>query len=84
MELIKNKNLLQEGEKRDYVPYTLIWNCKSCLKKIQTDFNDVYFSYPTYGNPFENTVYYECDCGYENERTLKFEINKVLTLLKED
>ncbi len=38
-----------EGDKRQYAPYVLEWQCTDCRENHVKDFRDDYLSYPPFG-----------------------------------
>lgn len=53
-----------EGDKRQHLPYELVFDCPSCGEEITHDFTDNYLSYPLWGE--EESVGGCCnECGEE-------------------
>lgn len=81
MILKKQGNSSRDGEKRHYMPYSVKYDCRSCGKQIEHDFNSDYFSYPPLEKKFKHTMYYDCDCGCENKTEVEFIIKETLELV---
>ena len=82
MKLIKIEKSVNEGKKRHYMPYKLVWRCSKCKNVQETDFQSDYFSYPITNKKFKRGLYcYDC----ENESdSVNFIIKEVLEIVEDE
>ena len=51
-----------EGEKRQYLPYVLEWECPECGEQRETDLSEGYLSYAVWGEFLEIPLFcLDCD-----------------------
>lgn len=61
MKVVKTGDMIR-GDKRQYMPYEIHWNCSKCNKENMIDLSDMYLSYPTFGETYvENLYCRDCD-----------------------
>ena len=64
---LKKTKVIIEGKKRQYFPYVLVYECKNCGAKTETNFEYDYLSYPVFGEK-KSFILYCSECEEESEK----------------